>query len=101
MKKIDCILKGKKLMDRLFGLRKKQISRQIEAAKDDLEKQRVEAEIKYEELMNKLGEEEVDYKHVINSMIQQKGIILNASETLKAVAEIESDLDMDVEEPEE
>lgn len=101
MKKIDCILKGKKLMDRLIVLRKKEINRHLEAAKDSIEKQKVKAEIRYEELMNLLGYEDVDYESVINKMIEQKGIIMNGGATLEVIAEITADLNQEVEEPAE
>lgn len=101
MKKIDLILKGKKLVEKLFGLRKKQISRVIESAKDNLEKQKVEAELEYENLSNKLGDDDANYEYIINQMIKQKEIIANATETLKAVESIESDLDEEVEYVEE
>ena len=52
--------------------------------------------------MKRLGEESVDYRRVLNDMIQAKQHIAEAEDTLKAVKEIETDLDSEAElEPEE
>ena len=39
MKRIDIIIKGRKLTEKLFGLKRKQINRAIEAARDYAERQ--------------------------------------------------------------
>ena len=46
--------------------------------------------------MNKLGEKDVNYEAVINDMIKAKEKMLNADTTLKAIKEIESDLNSEV-----
>ena len=102
MKKLTAILKGRKLIDKLFSLREKEIRRKLDAAKDECEEKKVKAQIDYETAMKKLGDESVDYKRVINEMITAKQSILEAEETLKAIKEIEKDLDSEAElEPEE
>ena len=100
MKKIDFILSGKKLIDKLFNLRKKKIERILDAAKDNLEKQKCEAELEYEELLGKLGDENADYENILNSMIKKRELIENANATLEVVCSIESDLNSEVEESE-
>ena len=52
MKKLTAILKGCNLVDKLFSLREKEINRKIEGAKDDCERRKAEAEIKYENYCN-------------------------------------------------
>ena len=93
MKKLEAILKGCKLVDRLFGLREKEIRRKIEAAKDECEEKKVKAQMDYETAMNLLGEKEVNYKCVLNSMIQAKQSIIEAQDTQAVIKEIEADLD--------
>jgi hypothetical protein len=51
--------------------------------------------------MQKLGEKEVDYGKIINDMITAKEGIANAEATLKAIKEIEKDLNEEVEITEE
>lgn len=48
MKRIEAIIKGRKFTETLFGLKKKQIRRALEAAEDNVEKQKEEAAIAYE-----------------------------------------------------
>ena len=93
MNKLEAILKGCKLMDRLFGLREKEIRRKIEAAKDECEEKKVKAQMDYETAMNQLGEKEVNYRDVLNSMIKAKQSIIEAQDTLAVIKEIEADLD--------
>lgn len=101
MKKLTAILQGCKLVDKLFGLREKEIRRKLEAAKDECEEKKVKAQIDYEQAMKRLGEESVDYMRVINAMIQAKQDIHDAEATLKCIKDIEKDLDSEAElEPE-
>lgn len=93
MKKLEAILRGCKLVDRLFGLREKEIRRKIEAAKDECEEKKVKAQMDYETAMNLLGEKDVNYRNVLNSMIQAKQSIIEAQDTLAVIKEIEADLD--------
>lgn len=86
-------MKGCKLVDRLFGLREKEIRRKIEAAKDECEEKKVKAQMDYETAMNQLGEKEVNYRNVLNSMIKAKQSIIEAQDTLAVIKEIEADLD--------
>ena len=51
--------------------------------------------------MQKLGEKEVDYGKIINDMITAKEGIMSADATLKAIKEIEKDLNEEVELTEE
>ena len=62
MKKIDIIMKGRKFTEKLFGLKKKNINRQLDSAKDNFEEQKENAVIEYENLLVKLAEDKVDYK---------------------------------------
>lgn len=101
MKKLEAILKGCSFVDRLFSLREKEIHRKFEAAKNECEAAKVNWQISYEEAMKKLGEKEVDYGKIINDMITAKEGIINAEATLKAIKEIETDLNDEVEITEE
>lgn len=56
MKKLTAILQGRKFVDKLFGLREKEIRRELEIAKDECDEIEVRAQILYETCMNKLGE---------------------------------------------
>lgn len=84
-------LKGCNLVDKLFSLREKEINRKIEGAKDDCERRKAEAEIKYENYCKELGEKDVDYRRIINGMLECKQEIMDADETLKVIAEVEAD----------
>lgn len=102
MKKLEAILKGCKLADRLTSLREKEVRRKLDAAKDECEEMKIKAQLAYELALKKLGEENVDYKRTLNDMIQAKDDIRTAELTLTAVKEIEADLDSEAElEPEE
>lgn len=101
MKKLEAILRGRKFIDRLFDLREKEIRRKIEAAKDECKETEINWQISYEEAMQKLGEKDVDYGRVLNDMVTAKEGIINAQATLKAITEIEKDLDENVEVTEE
>lgn len=97
MKKLTAILNGRKIIDKLLILHEKEIRRKLDAAKDECEEKKVKAQIDYETAMKKLGDESVDYKRVLNDMIQAKQRITEAEDTLKAVIEIEKDLDSEAE----
>lgn len=101
MKKLTAILKGCNLVDKLFSLREKEINRKIEGAKDDCERRKAEAEIKYENYCKELGEKDVDYRRIINGMLEYKQEIMDADETLKVIAEVEADLQSEAELEEE
>ena len=101
MKKLEAILKGCSFIDKLFSIREKEIRRKLEAAKDECEEAKVTWQISYEEAMKKLGEKEVDYGKIINDMITAKEGIMSAEATLKAIKEIEKDLNEEVELTEE
>ena len=98
MKKIDLIVKGKKLTEKLLGLKRKSINRALEAALDNLESQKEQAIIDYENNLVKLADDNVDYKRVINNMISNKQTILDADATIEVIKEIQADLDSEVEE---
>ena len=102
MNKLEAILRGCKFVEKLFGLREKEIRRKIEAAKDECKESEINWQISYEKAMEKLGEKDVDYGKVLNDMITAKEGIMSAQATLKVIEEIEKDLDENVEfEPED
>ena len=96
MKKLEAILKGCKFVDKLFGLREKEIRRKLEAAKDECEEVKIRYQLDYEKSLEKLGAEDVDYGTLINAMVVAKQGIADAEATLKVIKEIEKDLDSDV-----
>lgn len=97
MKRIELIIKGRKFTEKLFGLKKKQINRALEAAADYAEKTKEDAAIAYEALFNAMAEDKADYQGIISKMIGHKQTIISANATLKAIAEIRADLDAEVE----
>lgn len=97
MKRIEAIIKGRKFTDKLFGLKKKQIRRALEAAADNAEKQKEDASIAYEGLFSNMAEEDADYQRIIAKMLQHKQTIISAEATIKAIAEIRADLETEVE----
>ena len=97
MKRIEAIIKGRKFTETLFGLKKKQIRRALEAAEDNVEKQKEDAVIAYEKLFSNMAEDDADYQSIIKEMLAQKQIIASAEVTLKAIAEIRADLEAEVE----
>ena len=101
MKKIDIIMKGRKFTEKLFGLKKKNINRQLDSAKDNFEEQKENAVIEYENLLVKLAEDKVDYKNVINNMITQQQIISDADASIELIDKIKKDLYSEVEDIEE
>lgn len=96
MKKLEAILRGCKFVEKLFGLREKEIRRKIEAAKDECKEAEINCQISYEKAMEKLGEKDVDYGKVLNDMITAKEGIMSAQATLKVIEEIEKDLNENV-----
>lgn len=96
MKRIEAIIKGRKFTETLFGLRKKQIRRALEAAQDNAEKQKEDATIAYEELFSRMAEDNPDYQAVIAEMIRHKQTVIAAENTIRAVAEIRADLEAEV-----
>ena len=99
MKKIDALIKGRKFTEKLFGIKRRSISRALDSALDDIERQIEQATIDYENLLVKLADDNVDYKNIINQLISKKQIIVNSNSTIEAIEEIRKDLDSDV--PEE
>ena len=98
MKKLQAILNGQKFTDKLYTLREKEIRRKLEAAKDEQETIKATAEMEYLEAMNLLGDTDVNYEKAINLMLTLKQRIIDAEFTLKAIKEIEKDLDEEVNE---
>lgn len=98
MKKIDIIIKGRKFTEKLFGLKKKSINRALDSAVDNFEEQKETALLRYENLLVKLADDDVDYKRVINDMIDQQQIITNADSSIELIDKIKSDLDSEVSE---
>lgn len=96
MKRIEAIIKGRKFTDKLFGLKKKQIRRALEAAEDNAEKQKEDASIAYEDLFSRMAAEDANYQSIIAEMLEHKQIILSAEATIKAIAEIRADLEAEV-----
>lgn len=96
MKRIEAIIKGRKFTDKLFGLKKKQIRRALEAAEDNAEKQKEDASIAYEKLFSDMAEDNADYQRIITQMLEHKQTIISAEVTIKAIAEIRADLEADV-----
>ena len=96
MKRIEAIIKGRKFTDKLFGLKKKQIRRALEAAEDNAEKQKEDASIAYEKLFSDMAEDKADYQRIIVQMLEHKQTIISAEVTIKAIAEIRADLEADV-----
>lgn len=101
MKRIEVIIKGRKFTDKLFGLKKRQINRAIESAKDNAEKQKEDASIAYEELFSNLSDDDANYQRIIGKMLEHKQTIMSADETIKAIEAIKADLEAEVGEPEE
>lgn len=101
MKKIEAIIKGRKFTDKLFGLKKRQINRALEAAKDNAERQKEDAAIAYEKLFADMADDDANYQYIISQMLQHKETILSAEETVKAVEAIKADLESEVPDVEE
>lgn len=102
MKKIDAIMKGRKFTEKLFGLKKRNINRALDGAKDNFEEQKENALIDYENLLVKLSEDDVNYKDIINRMIDKQQIIQDATNSIELIDKIKADLEAEVEDlPEE
>lgn len=101
MKKIEAIIKGRKFTEKLFGLKKRSINRALDSAKDNFEEQKENAIVEYENLLVKLADDDVDYKFIINRMIEQQQIIVDADNSIELINKIKSDLESEVEEPED
>lgn len=101
MIKLDIIMKGKKFAEKLFGIKKRQINRALEDALDNIEKQKVNAETEYDDLLVKLADDNVDYKATINKMIKCRETIMNADDTYKIIKEVKDDLYSEVKESED
>lgn len=97
MKRIEAIIKGRKFTEKLFGLKKKQIRRAIEAASDNAEKQKEDATIAYENLFASMADDDANYQAIITQMIQHKQTIISAEATIEAIAAISADLEEIVE----
>ena len=100
MKKLQALLRGEKFTDKVLELKEKEINRKLEAYKDEQETEKANAEIEYEKLLHSLACAQVDYKAVLCAMVECKQRILDADVTLKAIAEVEADLDEEVDEEE-
>lgn len=97
MKRIEAIIKGRKFTETLFGLKKKQIRRALEAATDNAEKQKEDASIAYEALFSRMAEDDADYRAIINEMVRHKQTIISAENTILALTAIKTDLEADIE----
>lgn len=98
MKKIEALIKGRKFTEKLLGIKKRSINRALDSALDDIERQKEQAIIDYENLLVKLADDGVDYKYVINQLISKKQIILDSESTVKAIEEVKNDLESEVQE---
>ena len=101
MKKLQALLRGEKFTDKLLELKEKEINRKLEAYKDEQETEKANAEIEYEKLLHSLACPQVDYKSVLCAMVECKQRIIDADATLQAIAEVEADLDAEVDEEKE
>lgn len=101
MKKIEAIIKGRKFTERLFGIKKRQINRALESARDNAEKQKEDASIAYEKLFSAMAEDDANYQSIISQMLEHKQTILAAEETVKAIEAIKADLESEVPDAEE
>lgn len=97
MKKIDIILKGRKFAEKLFGTKKKGIRLALETAENNLEQQKNKAMDDYETSLLKLADDNVDYKMIINQMIDYYQKIINAENTIELINKIKSDLETEIE----
>lgn len=96
LKRIEAIIKGRKFTETLFGLKKKQIRRALEAASDNAEKQKEEAAIAYENEFSRMAEDSANYEAIIRDMLRHKQTIIAADATLAAIEEIKADLEAEV-----
>lgn len=98
MKKIEVLMKGKKLAERMFCNKKRCIMRAIDSALDDIERQNIKATDEYNKNLIMLADDNVDYKKVINNLIENKQTMMNSEETTKVIQAIKDDLDSEVDE---
>lgn len=98
MKKIDALIKGRKFTEKLLEIKKRSINRALDSAFDDIERQKEQAIIDYENLLVKLADDDVNYKSVINQLIEKKQIIIDSESTVKALEEVRTDLNSEVSE---
>lgn len=99
MKKIDAIINnGKKFTEKLFKIKQRSIYRAIESSKDNLEKQKEEAVLEYENTLVKLCEtsEYEEHKAIINMLLKCKETILNADKTIEVLDQIKADLESEI-----
>lgn len=96
MKKIDALIKGRKFTEKLFGIKKRSINRALDSAIDDVERQKEQATLDYENLLVRLADDDVDYKHIINQMIKRQQIIEDSAATVDLISKIKEDLNSEV-----
>ncbi len=101
MKKIEAIIKGRKFTEKLFGIKKRQIKRVLEAARDNAEKQKEDASIAYEKSFSAMAEDDADYQGIISQMLEHKQTIISAEATIRAIEDINADLESEVPDVEE
>lgn len=75
--------------------------RALDSALNNVEEQKVLADIRYHEEINNLGDDGVNYKSKINQLIEYKETIINADNTIQAINEIKNDLESEVEDVDE
>lgn len=97
MKKITAVLKNCKLVDSLFSIRERQIYSALDNAKMNVEEQIADAQIEYNNQLEKLAEKDAKYKEIINAMLKAKETEINGGKTLEAIDAIRKDLDSDAE----
>lgn len=97
MKKITAILKNCKIVDKLFAIRERQIYNALETAKSSVEEKIANAQIEYGNQLEKLSEKDVDYREVINAMLEAKQTEINGAKTLEAIDAIKADLESEAE----
>ena len=90
MKKLTALLHGAKFTDKLLELKEKEVGRKLEAYK-------AEAAIEYEKMLHALACPNADYQEVLSAMVDCKQRIADADATLKVIAEIEEDLNEEIE----
>lgn len=98
MKKIDLIVKGRKFTEKLLGIKRRGIYRALDAAIDDLESQKENAVVDYENNLLKLADDKVDYKQVINQMISNQQTIHDTNATIEVINKVKDDLESETEE---
>ena len=97
MKKIDALIKGRKFTEKLFGIKKRSINRALDSAIDDVERQKEQAALDYENLLLKLADDNPDYRDILNRMIDKQQIIEDSTNTINLISKIKEDLDSEVE----